>query len=81
MIFLIHYDRKKAALLELRTYGDECRQQAEQDRLKLEIGLLGATGEHEVVLLEAESEQAIRQTHRRYFESLERLIEMHGQDR
>ena len=42
-------------------------------RLELEIRLNRDNVDHEVVLLEAHSEEALRRTHRRYFENLTEL--------
>jgi hypothetical protein len=43
-------------------------------RLELELELNRLGKEREVVLLEAASEQALRLTHRRYFEDLSELV-------
>jgi hypothetical protein len=74
MIFLVHYDRKKATLVDFLTYADEQRQEAERARLDRELAQLRQPGEFEIILLEADSEQAVRHTHRRYFETLEELL-------
>lgn len=75
MIFLIEYDRKGGHLLRFQRYSDEKRREADRDRLDLDIELnrAGVTS-HEVVILEATDEAAIRRTHRRYFETLEQLL-------
>lgn len=74
MIFLVHYDRRKATLVDFLTYADEQRQEAERARLDRELAQLRQPGEFEIILLEADSEQAVRHTHRRYFETLEELL-------
>ena len=74
MIYLVHYDRKKATLVDFLTYADEQRQEAERARLDRELAQLRQPGEFEIILLEADSEQAVRHTHRRYFETLEELL-------
>lgn len=74
MIFLVHYDRRKATLVDFLTYADEQRQEAERARLDRELAQLREPGEFEIILLEADSEQAVRHTHRRYFETLEQLL-------
>lgn len=74
MIFLVHYDRKKSTLVDFLTYADEQRQEAERARLDRELAQLREPGEFEIILLEADSEQAVRHTHRRYFETLEELL-------
>lgn len=75
MIFLVHYNRRKATLVDFLTYADEHRQEAERARLDRELAQLREPGgEFEIILLEADSEQAVRHTHRRYFETLEELL-------
>lgn len=73
MIFLIHYDRAKSALVSMRSFSDEQREAASRAKLDLEISLLGVGSSSEVVLLEAGSEDDLRTTHRRYFETLNGL--------
>jgi hypothetical protein len=50
------------------------RQQAEEARLSIELKLLRAKVEREVVLLEAATQKDLRKTHRRYFEGLDQLL-------
>lgn len=73
MIFLIHYDRSKSMLVNMIYFADNDRAVASQAKLDLEISLLGSNGSSEVVLLEAPSEEHLRTTHRRYFETIESL--------
>jgi hypothetical protein len=73
MIFLIEYDRSQGEIVKLDTFSDSERRVAEEARLELEIRLNRNNIDHEVVLLEADSEEALRRTHRRYFESLTEL--------
>jgi hypothetical protein len=73
MIFLIEYDRSQGEIITFETFSDSERRVAEDARLELEIRLNLNNVEHEVVLLEADSEEALRRTHRRYFESLTEL--------
>lgn len=73
MIFLIEYDRSQGEVVRFDAFPDSERRIAEDARLELEIMLNRSAVEHEVVLLEAESEEALRRTHRRYFESLTEL--------
>jgi len=73
MIFLMHYDPAQARIIELRTFSDDERSRAEQERLQLEIAHRSDARTHEIVLLEAASERALRRTHRRYFETLHDL--------
>jgi len=74
MLFLIEYDRSKGKIVSIEEYPNDNRSLAETDRLQLELHLRRTGREHEVVLLEAASEQALRRTHRRYFEDLAELV-------
>jgi hypothetical protein len=73
MIFLMHYDPARSRIIELRTFADGERTLAEAARLRLEIRHRVDRAEHEILLLEAASEEALRRTHRRYFETLHDL--------
>jgi hypothetical protein len=70
MIFLIEYDRPKGQLVKFKSFVDAERLKAQDMRLELELSLHRSGVDHEVVLLEAANEAAVRQTHRRYFEKL-----------
>lgn len=70
MIFLIDYDRQGGRIVSFTTFEDDRRPDAEKARLDLELRLNRDGIEREVVLLEAGSEEALRRTHRRYFEDL-----------
>ncbi len=69
-IFLIEYDKARGELIWKRVFPDSERAQAQNLRLERELELSAAGVPHEVVLLEAVSEEALRHTHRRYFENL-----------
>ena len=73
MLFLIEYNRHRGEIVNLRTFADSERRTAESSRLTLELELNRQAIEHEVVLLEAIDEAALRRTHRRYFETLDDL--------
>ncbi len=73
MLFLIQYDRKSGSIVSLTSFDDGVREHAEDARLDLELRLNKTGIEHEVVLLEAPNEDALRRTHRRYFETLEQF--------
>ena len=73
MIFLIEYERSKGRLLRFTAFKDSESGEAEAARLELELSLQREGVEHEIVILEAEDEQMLRRTHRRYFESVEEL--------
>ena len=68
MIFLIEYNRPRGELVTFERFRDSERRKAERSRLDLELDLNRRGVDHEVVLLEAASEAALRLTHRRYFE-------------
>jgi hypothetical protein len=74
MIFLIEYNRSKGRIVTFRDFDDSQRLKAEDARLEIELDLKRKGIEHEVVLLEAESEDALRRTHRRYFEDLRQIL-------
>lgn len=73
MIFLIKYNRKEGIVLETKSYNDSDRQTAENARLEMELSLIHNGIDQEVVLLDANSENDLRQTHRRYFENLQEI--------
>lgn len=70
MIFLVEYNRPEGRVVTFLQFDDAQRREAEEDRLDLELALHRRGAEHEVVLLEARDEVALRRTHRRYFEDL-----------
>jgi hypothetical protein len=72
VIFLIEYDRRTGAV-SLRSFEDSQRRQAQDAKLELELDLHRRAVEREVVLLEAESEEVLRNAYRRYFEDLPTL--------
>lgn len=74
MIFLIEYDRSQGRIVTFEAFEDSARREAEDSRLQLELELNRLGTEREVVLLEAASEEALRRTHRRYFEDLSELV-------
>lgn len=74
MIFLIEYDRDRGHLVNIKRFEESERQKAEDSRLELELMLNRLGKEREVVVLEAITEEALRRTHRRYFEDLAELV-------
>lgn len=74
MIFLIDYDRDRGRIVTLKAFEDAERREAEDSRLELEVALNRRGITREVILLQAETEQALRRTHRRYFEDLTQLM-------
>ena len=73
MIFLIEYQRAHGRIITMTSFDNSEREAAEEMRLKLELDLNAKGIDNEVVLLEATSEEALRKTHRRYFEDLSEL--------
>jgi hypothetical protein len=74
MLFLIQYDRRAGQIVSLKNFKDDERLLARKTRLDLEIELQRRGQNHEVVLLEAASEEAVRKTHGRYFDDVEHLL-------
>jgi hypothetical protein len=74
MIFLIEYDRPSGTLVQFRKFDDSERQVAQDTRLELELKLNRERIQHEVVILEAPSEEAVRHTHGRYFKDVAELV-------
>ena len=68
MLFLIEYKRSQGRIVTFQTFADSERSEAERSRLEIELELNQRNVDHEVVLLDAADEQALRRTHRRYFE-------------
>jgi len=73
MIFLIEYDRKRGRIVASQNFEDTQRGEAVATRLELELDNNRKKIDHEVVLLEAASQEALERTHRRYFASLDDL--------
>lgn len=68
MFYLIEYHRERGRLVRFDVFPTERRPDAEAARLDLELSLNAAGVSHEVVILEAADEDALRRTHRRYFD-------------
>lgn len=69
MIFLLEYDRRRGRLLTFRRFADEDRVGAQHARLDLELARNRTRAKVEIVLLQAETEEALRITHNRYFQN------------
>jgi hypothetical protein len=69
MIFYIEYSREQQKTLSYLKFADEDRGVAQAHALKREIELSRLPGglKLEIVMLEADSEATIRNTHSRYF--------------
>jgi hypothetical protein len=75
MIFLMEYDRPAGKLITLRPFESSQKLAAQDAKLDLELDLHRRGTQHEIVLLEAESEDALRHGYRRYFEDLPDLAQ------
>lgn len=73
MIFLIEYNRSKGRIVKFKSFHESERLSAEDFHLKIDLELNKKSVNHEVVLLEASSKNALHQTHRRYFENVDEI--------
>lgn len=73
MIFLMEYDRPKGKIINITSFNDNDRTKAANKRLLIELELHKLHIGREVVLLEATNEDALRRTHRRYFENASQI--------
>lgn len=73
MIFLIEYSRENGRIVHLFEFKDSEQADAENARLNLELKIVNRKIQHEIVLLQAQTLDALKQTHRRYFENLAEL--------
>lgn len=73
VFFLIDYERSTGKLVNLKRYSDGQLKNAEEARLALDLELRQFGTEREVVLLEAADEEALRKTHRRYFDTWQNI--------
>ena len=74
MIFLIEYDRSQGRIVTFKGFDYAERSKAEDSRLEMELDLNRRGVNHEVVLLEAPSEDVLRRTHQRYFEDASQIV-------
>lgn len=71
--FLIVYDRRAGELREFRVFDAHESAEALQERFRQELNY-GSDSGIEVVVLRATSEDAIKETHNRYFASGQELL-------
>ena len=76
MFFLIDYDRSRGELSSIEMFDDSERTAAENERLKRELSLHRKGVKREIVLLQAASEDALKETHGRYFADIATLAEI-----
>lgn len=67
MIFLISYDRKNRVTTWIGTYDEGQMSVAQQRRLEAESEARDQHPQPEIVVLSAESKEALAKTHSRYF--------------
>lgn len=72
--FLLIYERSTGRLLEQRTYAEGEEVRAQKDRFARELQERERP-DIEVVLLGAESLDALKKTHGRYFKTMRELLE------
>lgn len=76
MLMLIDYDRKRGRIAEVQRLDKSQRAYAHEYRVRKSVEYMqaGTMGDHEVVILEAPTEDHIRRSHARYFQTLEELV-------
>jgi hypothetical protein len=74
MLFLIDYDRAQGTIVTLRTFLNNESRAAQSALLDIELDHHRSGIKREVVLLDAESEGALRRTHGRYFMNALELV-------
>jgi hypothetical protein len=79
LIYLIEYNRPEGRLVTFKTFDQSDGTLAADLRLEIELDLNLRNIDHEVVLLEAADENALRRTHRRYFEDLSQILKSRGE--
>ena len=67
MIYYIEYSREQQQLLSIKPFAESDRSAAQAHALARELELSSQGLQMEIVLLEADSEATIRNTHPRYF--------------
>lgn len=73
MFFLIEYNRRRGKVATMRRFPDAEWSRAADALFALEKSVMRQGIDHEVVLLQAASEETLRRTHMRYFCSLEEI--------
>ena len=65
---------EEGRIVSIKSFSNSDREIAEDSRLNMELSLHRKGIDHEVVVLEAATEEALRRTHRRYFEDWPELM-------
>ena len=66
MLFLIEYNRRAGHTVSLEEFDDSEGRTVQDARLEDELDLFRKGVDHDVVILQAESKEALRLTHGRY---------------
>jgi hypothetical protein len=75
MIYLIEYNRSEGRIITFKVFAESERSEADKLRFEIELDLNRRQIEHEVVLLQAESEAALHRTHGRYFKDPRQILD------
>jgi hypothetical protein len=81
MIFLLQYNSKTGMLESISEYSEADAIAAQEASLAAELRAIQLGTGVEVVLLEAASLDALRQTHSRYFQTLSDLSKLRGREK
>ncbi|MFY2763125.1 hypothetical protein [Arenimonas sp. MALMAid1274] len=73
MIFLLEYNQALGKLEKIETFDDANREQANCRRTLLELELLRAGINNEIVILDAQVLADLQRSHGRYFRAIENL--------
>ena len=76
MIYLIEYNRPEGRLVTFKVFAKSEQSKAQELRLEIELDLNFRKIDHEVVLLDAANEAALRRTHGRYFYDPGQILEL-----
>jgi hypothetical protein len=76
MIYLIEYNRPEGRLVTFKVFAKSKQSKAEDLRLEIELDLNRKKIDHEVVLLDAANEAALRRTHGRYFYDPRQILDL-----
>ena len=75
MLYLFEYNRNGGDTISLRVFDDSQREAAWDAKLEMELSLNHKGIDHDVTLLEAQSEDMLRWTHGRYFGTFHQILQ------
>ena len=75
IFFMRFYNEKKGELRLFKRFREDQRAEAQRERLDIELSLNGSRASREIVILEADNEQTLHQTHQRYFKTTREILE------